>query len=128
MVKVTEDKVQLWLQKGWLMQESETKLLEGLVAEHPYYKKGQILLARAYKNTGNIAFEVQLQKAALCTKDREWLYEFIHQTNDDNMSVDSVDQQSKSREKVKNQKVADPVSSPEGKDHRVLSPSSAYQS
>jgi tetratricopeptide (TPR) repeat protein len=75
---VTNKDIELWLQDGRKIQKSDIPEIEDLVLKHPYYKKGQLILAKAYHNVNDKKFDLQIQKAALCTKDREWLYHYIN--------------------------------------------------
>lgn len=82
MVEATEQDIKEWIQFGWKIDAEDVPRIEKLVSRAPYYKKAQIVLAKAYHITKDDRFTNQLQKAALCTKDREWLYQYIHSSQE----------------------------------------------
>lgn len=97
MVKIKQADIQNWLEKGWTISQEDLLQLEQLVQKHPYYKKGQIVLAKAYHNHNHPQFESQLQRAALCTENRSWLYDYIHSSTED---IDTPDSHVTSTEKI----------------------------
>lgn len=81
MVELTKKNIDQWLAKSSTLGQEQIGLLEQFTNEYPYYGPTQALLAKAYFNSGNDAFEQQLRKAALTTADRVWLYDFIHNSS-----------------------------------------------
>ena len=55
------------------LQGEAVQKVEQLVKEYPYFSIGQTLLAIAYQNTGNEAYEKQLRLAATCMPNRDKL-------------------------------------------------------
>lgn len=79
MVAVSETNVKLWLANGAVLGEPHIDSLSQFVKDYPFYAPTQAVLAKALYNVNDERFEEQLQKAALCNSDRQWLYNYIHQ-------------------------------------------------
>lgn len=71
--------VNTWLKTHKHLPQTE---LESLVKKYPWCGAYHMLLAKAYHDSNDNRFEIQLNSAALRSLDREELFDFIHITQD----------------------------------------------
>ncbi len=65
--------------------------LQEVIQEFPYFQSGQLLLTKAYHQSENFNFEIQLKKAAAYASDRKQLHKLIFDPKQKNESINSSD-------------------------------------
>ncbi|MAW21284.1 MAG: hypothetical protein CMD16_02670 [Flavobacteriales bacterium] len=65
------------IQKPRLISSSDISELDKLLAEHPYFQTGQLLLAKGLLNIKSVRYNRQLKKAASYSIDRQKLFNLI---------------------------------------------------
>jgi len=73
------------------IQQDSIELLKQFSIEYPYCQAGQVVLAKALHNSGNIAYENQLRLAAAYATDRKVLHRLILEKNSAPAAIETVE-------------------------------------
>ena len=69
------------------LSEKELKFVEEINKEYPYFQASKAILLKFLKKTEDIKFKKYLRSTAAYTKNREVLFDFINDINDQNEKV-----------------------------------------